>query len=121
MPLQKLFSVLDYQHYLKECIQAMWHQGTFLQVPSLDPATHAYSFWEGVPTEAKCAFGELFAKSETMQVSIEFVKILLCCVEWVSFTQSGQIPFAWFNLHNLPKVPNKPDWHLQLVSLTVKA
>ncbi|CAG9461620.1 unnamed protein product [Pedinophyceae sp. YPF-701] len=34
---------------------------------TLCPATHAYSFWEGVPHEARCAFGALFAASPTLQ------------------------------------------------------
>ncbi|PNW79759.1 hypothetical protein CHLRE_08g365550v5 [Chlamydomonas reinhardtii] len=34
---------------------------------SLDPATHAYSFWEGVPASGKRAFGELFAKSKSLR------------------------------------------------------
>ncbi|KAG2445539.1 hypothetical protein HXX76_000154 [Chlamydomonas incerta] len=34
---------------------------------TLDPATHAYSFWEGVPGSGKRAFGELFAKSKTLR------------------------------------------------------
>jgi len=37
------------------------------KVRSLDPATHAYSFWEGVPVDARVAFGRLFAKSRTLQ------------------------------------------------------
>ena len=41
-----------------------------MQVATLEPATHAYSFWEGVPTEGKCAFGRLFAQSHTMQVRV---------------------------------------------------
>lgn len=41
---------------------------TVLQVTLLDPATHAYSFWEGVPLPAKLAFGKLFAASATLQV-----------------------------------------------------
>ncbi len=40
-----------------------------VQFATLDPATHAYSFWEGVPTSGKRAFGELFAKSKTLRVS----------------------------------------------------
>ena len=39
-----------------------------MQIASLDPATHAYSFWEGVPMDAKYAFGCLFAASKTLQV-----------------------------------------------------
>ena len=39
-----------------------------LQIATLDPATHAYSFWEGVPMDAKYAFGCLFAVSKTLQV-----------------------------------------------------
>ena len=41
-----------------------------LQVAShgtLDPATHAYAFWEGMPIKARMAFGQLFAKSSTLQ------------------------------------------------------
>ncbi|KAG7672736.1 hypothetical protein NADE_001449 [Nannochloris sp. 'desiccata'] len=37
------------------------------KVHSLDPATHAYSFWEGVPVDARVAFGRLFAKSRTLR------------------------------------------------------
>jgi hypothetical protein len=33
---------------------------------TLDPATHAYSFWEGVPPEARAAFGRLFVASRTL-------------------------------------------------------
>ena len=43
-----------------------------LQVLSLDPATHAYSFWEGVPVDAKCAFGALFAASRTLKVGFAY-------------------------------------------------
>ncbi len=39
------------------------------QVDSLEPATHAYSFWEGVPVSGKKAFGRLFAQSRTLRVS----------------------------------------------------
>ena len=38
-----------------------------LQVRSLDPCTHAYSFWEGVPIDGKAAFGALFAASRTLR------------------------------------------------------
>lgn len=34
---------------------------------TLDPATHAYTFWEGIPTKPRAAFGELFAKSSTLR------------------------------------------------------
>ncbi|GFR49150.1 hypothetical protein Agub_g11168 [Astrephomene gubernaculifera] len=37
------------------------------KIPSLDPATHAYSFWEGVPGSGKQAFGQLFAASRTLR------------------------------------------------------
>eukprot|EP01024_Parvocaulis_polyphysoides_P035217 TRINITY_DN3116_c2_g3_i2.p1 TRINITY_DN3116_c2_g3~~TRINITY_DN3116_c2_g3_i2.p1 ORF type:complete len:347 (+),score=29.02 TRINITY_DN3116_c2_g3_i2:142-1182(+) len=36
-------------------------------VSSLDPVTHAYSFWEGVPIEGRIAFGSLFAASNSLQ------------------------------------------------------
>lgn len=35
-------------------------------VDTLDPATHAYSFWEGVPIAARMQFGRLFAASKTL-------------------------------------------------------
>lgn len=38
-----------------------------LQMRTLDPATHAYSFWEGVPVDARCAFARLFAASATLR------------------------------------------------------
>ncbi|PNH02098.1 hypothetical protein TSOC_011949 [Tetrabaena socialis] len=37
------------------------------KVSTLDPATHAYSFWEGVPTTGKQAFGALFASSRSLR------------------------------------------------------
>ena len=36
-------------------------------LPSLDPATHVYSFWEGVPPTARAAFGKLVAASRTVR------------------------------------------------------
>ena len=35
-------------------------------MPSLNPATHAYSFWEGIPISSRQAFGKLFLSSETL-------------------------------------------------------
>jgi hypothetical protein len=35
-------------------------------VVTLDPATHGYSFWEGVCSDARTAFGRLFQSSSTM-------------------------------------------------------
>jgi len=37
------------------------------KVGSLEPATHAYSFWEGVPHSGKAAFGRLFEASRTLK------------------------------------------------------
>ncbi|GAB4814101.1 hypothetical protein N2152v2_001147 [Parachlorella kessleri] len=37
------------------------------QVTTLDPFTHAYSFWDGIPPAGKAAFGRLFAASSTLQ------------------------------------------------------
>eukprot|EP00887_Chlorella_sp_A99_P002183 scaffold21.g2183.t1 len=37
------------------------------QVRTLDPATHAYSFWEGVPPDGKAAFGRLVAASRSLR------------------------------------------------------
>ena len=36
---------------------------------TLDPSTHAYSFWEGVPESSRRSFGRLFRTSQTLQVS----------------------------------------------------
>ena len=48
------------------------------QMESLDPATHAYSFWEGVPPSGKQAFGRLFAQSSTLKASLGPGPLLLC-------------------------------------------
>lgn len=37
------------------------------QFASLEPATHAYSFWEGIPLEGRKAFGRLFASTQSLQ------------------------------------------------------
>lgn len=34
---------------------------------TLEPATHAYSFWEGIPVEGRRALGRLFVKSRTLR------------------------------------------------------
>jgi hypothetical protein len=39
----------------------------YIQVDRLDPATHAYAFWDGIPESGKRAFGALFLKSRTMK------------------------------------------------------
>jgi hypothetical protein len=44
-----------------------WHALQVNTCGTLDPATHAYSFWEGVPTKCRCAFGELVARSTTVR------------------------------------------------------
>lgn len=41
-----------------------------MQIKTLDPATHAYSFWEGVPEDSRRAFGRLFRASKTLQVRL---------------------------------------------------
>lgn len=39
-------------------------------IQSLDPATHAYSFWEGIPDASRCAFGHLFRDSSTLHTVV---------------------------------------------------
>ncbi|KAG1665493.1 hypothetical protein FOA52_009754 [Chlamydomonas sp. UWO 241] len=34
---------------------------------TLEPATHAYSFWEGIPADGRRALGRLFVKSRTLR------------------------------------------------------
>lgn len=41
---------------------------TVLQLSTLEPATHAYACWEGMPRSAKVAFGSLFVSSASLQV-----------------------------------------------------
>jgi hypothetical protein len=41
------------------------------QISTLEPATHAYACWEGMPRTAKVALGALFAKASTLQVGQE--------------------------------------------------
>ena len=38
-----------------------------MQFQTLEPATHAYSFWEGIPLEGRAAFGRLFAASRSLR------------------------------------------------------
>lgn len=40
------------------------------ELNTLDPATHAYSFWEGIPEEGKRAFGALFTRSRTCKAVV---------------------------------------------------
>lgn len=39
----------------------------WLQLSSLEPATHVYAAWEGFPTEAMEAVGRLFARSPSVR------------------------------------------------------
>jgi hypothetical protein len=52
----------------------------FVQVASLEPCSHAYSFWEGVPLSGKQAFGRLFRQAKTMKVSSS---ALCLCLAWL--------------------------------------
>ena len=45
---------------------------------TLDPATHVYSFWEGIPGDARAAFGRLVAASSTI-VSVTVVQRAMRC------------------------------------------
>ena len=49
-----------------------------LQMATLDPCTHAYTFWEGVPPDGKAAFGALFAASRTL-TSVAVVQRAIRC------------------------------------------
>ena len=48
-----------------------------LQVKSLEDCSHAFSFWEGVPTVAKHAFGRLFAAAPSLQVRLRALYSLM--------------------------------------------
>ncbi|GAX78395.1 hypothetical protein CEUSTIGMA_g5837.t1 [Chlamydomonas eustigma] len=37
------------------------------KLDTLEPATHAYSFWEGIPTDGRIAFGKLFNHSRSLR------------------------------------------------------
>lgn len=68
--------------FLKQTLQAVVSKGCLVpsvqapairccpieSIATLNPATHAYSFWEGVPLVGKAAFGQLFAASKTLKV-----------------------------------------------------
>lgn len=70
---------------LREGPEPPCHQ--LLQVATLDPATHAYSFWEGVPAEGRYAFGRLFSQSYTLQVTTPDVSAK--CLPGLSAIPSG--------------------------------
>lgn len=62
------------------------------QVRSLDPCTHAYSFWEGVPVEGKAGFGRLFAASRTLRsVAVVQRAIRTCPVEYMADLGFGEV------------------------------
>ncbi|KAL4427630.1 hypothetical protein ABPG75_001719 [Micractinium tetrahymenae] len=62
------------------------------QVRSLDPCTHAYSFWEGVPVEGKAGFGRLFAASRTLRsVAVVQRAIRTCPVEYMADLGFGEL------------------------------
>jgi hypothetical protein len=56
----------------------------FAQVATLDPCTHAYSFWEGVPIDGKAAFGRLFAASRTLRA----VAVVQRAIRWAPAPES---------------------------------
>lgn len=39
----------------------------YTQFSTLNPATHAYSFWEGIPEGGRIAFGSLFNRSPSLR------------------------------------------------------
>lgn len=45
---------------------------------SLDPVTHVYSFWEGVPVDARVALGKLFMGSSTAQAICVVQRAMRC-------------------------------------------
>jgi hypothetical protein len=48
------------------------------QVKSLDPVTHVYSFWEGVPVDARAGLGRLFRESTTVQAICVVQRAMRC-------------------------------------------
>lgn len=88
------------QFKAKSCLLSVYAA----QVDSLEPATHAYSFWEGVPVSGKKAFGRLFAQSRTLRVSARHAyhlyeivivgcQVCLCiCVPLSPQADSGSLP-----------------------------
>ncbi|KAL4855805.1 hypothetical protein ACK3TF_003578 [Chlorella vulgaris] len=62
------------------------------KVRSLDPCTHAYSFWEGVPWEGKAAFGALFAACRTLRsVAVVQRAIRTCPLEYMDELGFGEL------------------------------
>ncbi len=65
-PLRRAYSVPCL--YVRVCVCVCLSRAS--QVESFGPATHAYSFWEGIPVSARCAFGKLFTDSSHMKVCV---------------------------------------------------
>lgn len=62
------------------------------RVRSLDPCTHAYSFWEGVPVDGKAGFGRLFAASRTLRsVAVVQRAIRTCPVAYMADLGFGEL------------------------------
>lgn len=48
------------------------------QIKSLDPVTHVYSFWEGVPAGARAGLGKLFRESRTTRAICVVQRAMRC-------------------------------------------
>ena len=71
-------------------------------VKSLDPVTHVYSFWEGVPVVARAGLGKLFRESTTAR-AICVVQRAMRCVSPAKF-MSGEYGFGPLRLLDTRKV-----------------
>lgn len=57
-------------------------------------STHAYSFWEGIPVAAKCAFGRLFAASPQVQAVAVVQRAMRGCAPADVMAELGFGPLA---------------------------
>lgn len=73
---------------------------------TLDPSTHAYSFWEGVPESSRRSFGRLFRASKTLQVAALYsCKLPSCSGCWAGLSewmQHGWPAVSFAEQHALP-------------------
>ncbi|KXZ50357.1 hypothetical protein GPECTOR_17g998 [Gonium pectorale] len=59
--------LLDRRYCALRTRLVFWHVDIEQLTGLPDEATHAYSFWEGIPDPAKCKIGELFTQSQTLK------------------------------------------------------
>ena len=76
------------------------------QFSTLEPATHAYSFWEGIPLEGRAAFGRLFRSSASLH-SVVVVQRAIRYAEWLPL-RLKLLMYSTSSTHHFSNTCNHP-------------